>query len=79
MTIFHELEGDPTKNKKNTGKNMGKTQGEHSRTSPITHPLDSNPHKIHKGTRTTKGKRYMLEFIPNPMGRWGLESTRDLP
>ena len=34
----------------------GKSQEEHSRTCPITHPLDSRSHKIHKGTRTTKGK-----------------------
>ena len=48
------MEGDSTKN---TGKNEEKSQEKHSRTSSITHPLDSYPQKIHKGTRTTKGKR----------------------
>ena len=37
-------------------------QEEHSRTSPITHPLDNQTHKIHK-VHEQQRKRYKVKFI----------------
>ena len=54
-------------NTKNTKGNGGKHERKHTRTSPITHPLDNQTHKIHKVHEQQREIRYMVEFIPNPM------------
>jgi hypothetical protein len=66
-------------NTKNTKNTRGKSQEKHSK------QVQSHIHYAHIHTRSTRVQEqqrergYMVEFIPNPMGRWGLESTRDLP
>ena len=49
----------------------GEITRETLKTSPITHPLCSHPHKIHKGTRTTKGKRIHGRVHPKSHGEMG--------
>ena len=86
MEIFHELEGNPQEQEGH----KGRTQEKHSRTSPITHPLDSQTHEIHKVHEQSKGNKIHGRVHPNPMRRevltihkdsspvGGLASTRDL-
>ena len=50
---------DPTMNTKNT---KGNHERKHSRTSPITHPLDNQTHKITR-YMNNKGKDTWVEFI----------------
>jgi hypothetical protein len=45
----------------------GKSQEKHSRTSPITHPLDNQTHKITRYMNNQR-ERYKVEFISNPLG-----------
>ena len=54
--------GDPTMNTKNTKGNGGKHERKHTRTSPITHPLDNQTHKITR-YMNNKGKDTWVEFI----------------
>ena len=56
MEIFHELEGGD-KEREEHEEQEGKSQEEHSRTSPITHPLDSQTHEIHKVQEQSKGNK----------------------
>ena len=51
-TSFTNWRGDPQEQDEHKRENKRNTQEQ----AQITHPLDSHPHKIHKGTRTTKGK-----------------------
>ena len=44
-------------NTKNTKGNGGKHERKHTRTSPITHPLDDQTHKIHKVHEQSKGNK----------------------
>ena len=61
MEIFQELE---RKSPRTRSTQRGK-QEEHSRTSPTTHPLDNQRHKIHKVHKQQR-ERYKVKFIPNP-------------
>ena len=65
MEIFHELEGNPQEQEGH----KGRTQEKHSRTSPITHPLDSQTHEIHKVHEQSKGNKIHGRVHPNPMRR----------
>ena len=49
-------------NTKNTKGNGGKHERKHTRTSPITHPLDNQTHKITR-YMNNKGKDTWVEFI----------------
>ena len=57
---------------KNKKKTKGKTQEEHSRTSPITHPLDQQTHKIHKVHEQSKGNKIHGRVHPKSYGDEGL-------
>ena len=46
----------------NTKNTKGNHEGKHSRTSPITHPLDNQTHKIHK-VHEQQRERYKVRFI----------------
>ena len=75
--IFHDWSGIPRRTWRTRGRTERNHKGKHSRTSPITHPLDNQTHKIHK-VHEQQRERYKVEFIPNPMKEmraWILEGS----
>src|SRR3954470_9218078 len=61
--IFHERSEIPRRTRRTRGRTERKHKGKHSRTSPITHPLDNQTHKIHK-VHEQQRERYKVAFIP---------------
>ena len=65
--IFHELEGDSTKNTKNTGKNGEKSQrGTLKNKSNHTSTRLTNTQDPHGYMNNQREIGYMIEFISNP-------------
>ena len=60
--IFHVWSGIPRRTRRTRGRMRRNHKGKHSRTSPITHPLDNQTHKIHK-VHEQQRKRYKVRFI----------------
>ena len=55
-------ERNPWRTRRTRGRTERKHKGKHSRTSPITHPLDNQTHKIHK-VHEQQRERYKVRFI----------------
>ena len=60
--IFHEGSEIPRRTRRTRGRTERNHKGKHSRTSPITHPLDNQTHKIHK-VHEQQRERYKVRFI----------------
>ena len=52
----------PRRTRRTRGRTERKHKGKHSRTSPITHPLDNQTHKIDK-VHEQQRERYKVKFI----------------